>query len=1163
MKQKLVLTCHPAQKMVLKAVVKALKKADKLKEKIQVNKDLLTDNETWLTQQQLQRIYQQVLILDLEYALDKKVEQDLWNYGFKNFIANLQNAAKDKKNPKHSESQAMLYWCLEAAGGFYLTLLHEICSAFDLDLPFRRKGNIYGCNKNISTIDIHCQPNKSSCYYICQHCLVHLGDIARYRNQSRQAEVFYRYAVQLSPSSGQPYNQLAILEASRGDKLSTVYHYVRSVALRHPFSVASTNLSRTLNKHAEEVVKLEGHNKLSCYEYVTTFLKLHGLLHSNMELETAEKLVQILATSLTAHIATESLSCWKLVQMVTINIFALHNARGSVDGNLKTFPDNELTLYEQKIEILIMDFLAACLTAFLLPVYTIKSGDLLLDYFAMPAVKLTLEWIRQEPNVLEKSSFKNRLQIWPSLCKVLNDIQPTIMDFPAQNYAHVPLPEDRDLHGFLPFEKCFQNLKFHTEDLKIDTQALNKLRACRLVDFGVWLCDQTGLNIITCSKKPGSSEDNFIYHFEAIGSQEPPSGEQIKEIEEMILTKFPSPTPSEASGSITGASTPDSSGFFSSILMNPQAKFRSSDFSSQENLLEEKRPGILKCQNSAEKIEKGAKSQPMTNRGHRNVALQAIINKNTEETKQVTFKTPSPTKQTGSLHFNKKQNNSKAEEQKHMKTEDVKKDKKPSPGGKGDWNSLKGPVKGDNHGESDNNDSQQKLVDGLNTRTNKNAVKPEPESGKDGKKKDKVKENPFLEFMTAFPPLPNVKDGYKNSNTKLPEKFRESEKHEEKIIEEENNQKNMSKQQLLSELFSKSKVTDSEQKQPHNMSGLLNLSKQQQKMLTDSKLVRNNMVQQQFQQQQHQGQFQLPQSTQSQQMQQKNFNKSDFPNLQSSAAIQKLKCVDKMEVARKEYEAAMFAMQNKQGQEPQRHFQVGPEPDAGQYDYERHVNLQQSSLQPPLQQQTQPQLYVRVNQPLINVGNYGFKYPTQFFLPWQEPQEPPLPPSWWSETPQSHQQQQQIDLNDVSFYQEAFPYNEKPNFQFDWSFQPYSSNFPIYVPPPVLETAYEDVHAYQISDGFGPGLQMNSRDSVYSNHPQQNSNVQPLGVGNNSYSLFSTSSWGAIRAGENDPDQSYGLSSGMMAQQSFWSGPGPSPLERLLEQQKQMRKEVPDPKNGT
>jgi protein SMG7 len=42
------------------------------------------------------------------------------------------------QNPKRNESQAMLSWCLEAASGFYLTLLQEICTAFDLDLPFRR-----------------------------------------------------------------------------------------------------------------------------------------------------------------------------------------------------------------------------------------------------------------------------------------------------------------------------------------------------------------------------------------------------------------------------------------------------------------------------------------------------------------------------------------------------------------------------------------------------------------------------------------------------------------------------------------------------------------------------------------------------------------------------------------------------------------------------------------------------------------------------------------------------------------------------------------------------------------------------------------------------------------------------------------------------------------
>ena len=73
------------------------RKADRIKERIQINKDLLNSNEAWISQQQLQRVYQQVLILDLEYALDKKVEQDLWNHGFKNFIGSLQTLAKDKK----------------------------------------------------------------------------------------------------------------------------------------------------------------------------------------------------------------------------------------------------------------------------------------------------------------------------------------------------------------------------------------------------------------------------------------------------------------------------------------------------------------------------------------------------------------------------------------------------------------------------------------------------------------------------------------------------------------------------------------------------------------------------------------------------------------------------------------------------------------------------------------------------------------------------------------------------------------------------------------------------------------------------------------------------------------------------------------------------------
>lgn len=117
---------------------------------------MLNDYDAWICQQQLQKIYQQVLILDLEYALDRKVEQELWNLGFKNYIATLQSQVKDKKNPKRIESQALLSMCLEAASGFYLTLLQEICTVFDLDLPFRRLFIHFLCSCFKSFFEINC-----------------------------------------------------------------------------------------------------------------------------------------------------------------------------------------------------------------------------------------------------------------------------------------------------------------------------------------------------------------------------------------------------------------------------------------------------------------------------------------------------------------------------------------------------------------------------------------------------------------------------------------------------------------------------------------------------------------------------------------------------------------------------------------------------------------------------------------------------------------------------------------------------------------------------------------------------------------------------------------------------------------------------------------------
>ncbi|KAH9629597.1 hypothetical protein HF086_002533 [Spodoptera exigua] len=183
--------------MVLNAAVQMLREADELKQKISKFKSgvsMLQERGLWATQQQLQKVYQKVLVLDLDYALDKKVEQDLWNVGFKQQIEALQAISKDRKNPLRSEGQAMLSWVLQAAAGFYLCLLHQICTTFKLDLPFRRRASLLGLVEGWGAGETAVGarlPPPASARYICQHCLVHLGDLARYRQQLRVAHTFY------------------------------------------------------------------------------------------------------------------------------------------------------------------------------------------------------------------------------------------------------------------------------------------------------------------------------------------------------------------------------------------------------------------------------------------------------------------------------------------------------------------------------------------------------------------------------------------------------------------------------------------------------------------------------------------------------------------------------------------------------------------------------------------------------------------------------------------------------------------------------------------------------------------------------------------------------------------------------------------------------------
>lgn len=200
--------------------------------------------------------------------------------------------------------------------------------------------------------------------------------------------MFYRYAVLLSPSSGQPYNQLALLEASRGNKLGTVFHYARSVAVKHPFSVAMTNLTKTLSSALnDKSFNIDGKTKLSSQEYVTVFLKLHGIIHNIGDLKLACSYSKLLTETLTALVATESFSSWMLIEMLAINLYALQHTAG-IGADSELLKNEQLSSDEKLARDCILDLIAGTLSALLLPVYTIKNS--IIEYFALPSSKYIL-----------------------------------------------------------------------------------------------------------------------------------------------------------------------------------------------------------------------------------------------------------------------------------------------------------------------------------------------------------------------------------------------------------------------------------------------------------------------------------------------------------------------------------------------------------------------------------------------------------------------------------------------------------------------------------------------------------------------------------------------------------------------------------------------------
>lgn len=201
----------------------------------------------------------------------------------------------------------------------------------------------------------------------------------------------------------------------------------------------------------------------------------------------------------------------------------------------------------------------------------------------------------------------------------------------------MPLPEDRDLQGFLPLEKSFQNLRFTNTALEGDIITLNKLRAVRILHLGRCLA-QNRINgsapiSITIEEKTGDSR------FTSTSNGAGPSNELMKELEELSLNKELKQLNTSMSPVLSEAASSSKSSVETDIEISADKKIFQ---------------GILKPQGSLERnrdsisnvIEtsgaEACSSLSCARKPRQNIAMQAIMRRAETEQKQVTFKNVSP-----------------------------------------------------------------------------------------------------------------------------------------------------------------------------------------------------------------------------------------------------------------------------------------------------------------------------------------------------------------------------------------------------------------------------------------------------------------------------------------------------------------------------------------
>ncbi|KAK3737445.1 hypothetical protein QZH41_000167 [Actinostola sp. cb2023] len=252
-----------------------------------------TLNKVFTLSNEIQDLYQGVIMLDLSFAQQQDIDQLLWKNAFYQVIETFRKYGKlflgytnQKDTISPEKINAELHDFLENSSRFYSGLLQGLQSTYHFEIQEiitqPRKAELLGRNAKLALLS-------------CHHTLIFLGDIERYKEQLQPSNnenwsgirSWYLKASKLAPKNGKPYNQLAVIAVYANRKLDAIFYYVRSLSVNSPILTAKEKLT-TIYHEIQKKELVEDHLHIAA---VREFAMLVSSM-TNPTLEYSEETMQ-------------------------------------------------------------------------------------------------------------------------------------------------------------------------------------------------------------------------------------------------------------------------------------------------------------------------------------------------------------------------------------------------------------------------------------------------------------------------------------------------------------------------------------------------------------------------------------------------------------------------------------------------------------------------------------------------------------------------------------------------------------------------------------------------------------------------------------------------------------------------------------------------------